>query len=414
MQELKDKTGIVENYEIAEDLSNLLRVISHFFAFGNIEYKRRFLKDWFEATFAKDTYWEGEPGGLVFQHHLICKLIHAAHLVYLEKFKLHEHASADFNRHTFPKDPLGKIAGIASKIHDWNDFPCLLNYNDLDDPYYIFKDFFDYLSIEEWEAELSCWLQASLSKQSIFSLSKPERFPSIMLHLQKLIEAVSLIHIMEGDGGKDDKEDDEENPENLGEDQTEEGNNPARFQKPERLIDKVAAGSEAYMKEAFLTLQLDDIKEEIDGWLSIALVNDNSAYEEGRAREDLMDFCSELQLLAEAFHVMNESAKPEEANAWKKNLQPDLKEKVDQLNQLELLTPEQTEDPMSVIHDFCKRFKLSYCRTELWDLLDAVITYEGEKEVVKINLLLVYECIASIIEVAYILHKRKAIPMILK
>ena len=55
-----------------------------------------------------------------------------------------------------------------------------------------------------------------------------------------------------------------------------------RFQKPERLIDKVANGSLDYVAGPFLPLQLDDIAEEIDQWMGIALVNDNSAYETGR------------------------------------------------------------------------------------------------------------------------------------
>ena len=54
-----------------------------------------------------------------------------------------------------------------------------------------------------------------------------------------------------------------------------------RFQKPERLIDKVASGSLDYVVGPFLPFQLGDIAEEIDQWMGIALVNDNSAYETG-------------------------------------------------------------------------------------------------------------------------------------
>ena len=178
-----------------------------------------------------------------------------------------------------------------------------------------------------------------------------------------------------------------------------------RFQKPERLIDKVANGSLDYVAGPFLPLQLDDIAEEIDQWMGIALVNDNSAYETGQAREDLMDFCSELQLLSEALYVIHQSNKTATADEWKEKLPNKLRKELDQLNQPALLTEEQISNPMLVIGAFCQQFTLCYCRAELWDLLEAVISYEGKKEVSKINLLLVYETIASVIEAAFMLSK---------
>ena len=118
-----------------------------------------------------------------------------------------------------------------------------------------------------------------------------------------------------------------------------------------------------------------------------------------------MDFCSELQLLAEAFHVLNETNKPKDE--WEKNLPADLKEKFKKCNQPELLSPEQIANPMQVIDAFCSTFTLFYTRVELWDLLEAVITYEGGKEIYKGNLLPAYQCISCLVEVAYIINKKE-------
>jgi hypothetical protein len=179
-----------------------------------------------------------------------------------------------------------------------------------------------------------------------------------------------------------------------------------RFHKPERLIDKVNGNPLVCITEAFLIFHLEDICQEIDQWLEIALINNNSAYEEGEAREDLMDFCAEMQLLIEAFHVINEQNKSKDVDEWRNRLPNDLRGKIDQLDQPELLSPEQTANPILVINNFCNSFELSYARAELWDLLDAVIVYEGEREVYKMNLLLAYQWMSCLVEVAYVIYKR--------
>ena len=181
-----------------------------------------------------------------------------------------------------------------------------------------------------------------------------------------------------------------------------------RFHKPERLIDKIIRDPLHCITDAFLILPLNEVCHEINQWLQIALINDNSAYEESEAREDLMDFCAEMQLLAEALHVINEKNKSKDIDEWKNKLPKKLRKKLDQLDQPELLSPEQTANPMLAINDFCNSFELSYARAELWDLLDAVIGYEGDKEVYKINLLLAYQCISCFVEAAYILNNNNS------
>ena len=160
--------------------------------------------------------------------------------------------SSDDGFRKFPDDPLARIKSIASRMNDWNEFPILLNCIELDDPYIILQDFFEYLSIHEWKAELNIWLQAGLSKQTICFISKPERLLPVCFHLQKLVEAASLINIMELEGGKEMQVEESSN-DNIAEEE------PVRFQKPERLIDKVNRNPQNGISEIFMVLPLDDI-----------------------------------------------------------------------------------------------------------------------------------------------------------
>lgn len=161
------------------------------------------MQEWFEAAYARDTFWKGEPGDLVFEHDRICKLIDACHVLFKNKYRSTDQPDYDPARHSFPDNSLNRVILIASRINDWNEFPYLLNCNEWEEPRLVLQDFFQYLSIHEWKSELNLWLQAGLSKESVFDITKPERILPVCLHLRKLVEAASLIHIMELDGGKE-------------------------------------------------------------------------------------------------------------------------------------------------------------------------------------------------------------------
>ncbi len=145
-----------------------------------------------------------------------------------------------------------------------------------------------------------------------------------------------------------------------------------RFQKPKWAIDTAQEDLYGCIAEVFTWIHLDDFRDELHEWLRIALINDQSAYDEGVAREDVMDFCNELQRLIEAMNVINEDRTPEKTRRWKENLPDDLREELESYNRPVLLTEEQKVDPPSVIKEFCTTFTISYARHELWDLMDSV------------------------------------------
>jgi len=140
-------------------------------------------------------------------------------------------------------------------------------------------------------------------------------------------------------------------------------------------------------------------------WQQLALTNDNSAYEEGGAREDLMDFCQEFLKLIEALHVLNNSSNSRKK--WLSKLPSEQREVIAEMNQLERLSEDEIAKPKLVIKAFCGSFSYSYTNSEISDLLDAVITYEGEKKVYKHNLILSYLCMNCLLRIAYINSKKK-------
>lgn len=61
-------------------------------------------------------------------------------------------------------------------------------------------------------------------------------------------------------------------------------------------------------------------------------------------------------------------------------------------------------DPLQVVQEFFRVFRLSYARAELWDLLDSAITSKGGDQD-HLNLLLHYQCFRTLVEAAWHLHK---------
>lgn len=190
------------------------------------------------------------------------------------------------------------------------------------------------------------------------------------------------------------REDDEQN-------ENDDGN--IRFKKHKWRIEMAQEDPYGCIAEVFTWIHLDDFRDELQEWFRVALINGESAYDEGPAREDVMDFCDELQLLMEALQVIN--MKPEDVRRWKEGLLDDLRKEIESYNQPMLLTEEQKADPSLVIRNFCNAFSLSYVRRELWDLLDSVIFYGRETSAWSPDPHITYRCLLALAEAAFALHQ---------
>lgn len=156
-----------------------------------------------------------------------------------------------------------------------------------------------------------------------------------------------------------------------------------RFNKPWHFFRQAGKRPFRGLREVFHNYHLDDLKQEIQRWQQLALCNDQSVYDEGCTREDLIDFIQELQRLMEAFHMLNETKNRHRKRKQLKGLSKQSRQMLAQMDIPVLLTDEEMKSPENAIHQFCKTFRRSYVQMELLDLLDAVITYEDIKKYTK-------------------------------
>jgi hypothetical protein len=184
-------------------------------------------------------------------------------------------------------------------------------------------------------------------------------------------------------------------------------NSRKRFYKPWHFLSQAGKRPLHILWEIFHTYHLDEMKEELQCWQQLALCNDNSAYEEGSTREDLIDFNQQLLRVMEAFHILNERKNARSKRKQLRGMSKEALNLIAQMNIPVLLTAGEKKTPQRVVHQFCKTFRRSYAQMELLDMLDAVITYKGDKKVCKGNLVLFYEAIFLLVNLAYKMHSHE-------
>lgn len=180
-----------------------------------------------------------------------------------------------------------------------------------------------------------------------------------------------------------------------------------RFYKPYHFLCDTKKHPASCLKEIFKNFHLDDFREEINLWQQLALSNNRSAYEDGHDREDLIDFIKELHKLIEAFYLINKETNCLENKRPLKGMTKKTKKMVFKMNIPLSLTEEEKNRPGLVIKQFCKTLKQAYAKIELMDMLDAVIIYEGNKTLNKVNLVLFYQHVHCLIKLAYRMGKHK-------
>jgi hypothetical protein len=147
-----------------------------------------------------------------------------------------------------------------------------------------------------------------------------------------------------------------------------------RFSKPGHFFNKGGRPSVADLREAFQNYHLDDMRQELGLWRDMALANENSAYDCGYAREDLIDFVHGTQILIEAFYVMYRRNIGDTKQNILKGLSRRSRKIFAEMKKPVLLTAGQKAAPAMVVHRFCRKFPHLYAKAEQLDLLEAVIS----------------------------------------
>ena len=173
-----------------------------------------------------------------------------------------------------------------------------------------------------------------------------------------------------------------------------------RFQKPFYFLSHTKEERSVVLQEIFLNFQPKDFSSGLNRWQRIALSNDQSAYDEAGAREDLMDTTAALKKLVECWHII--FIKKFLKNGKPKSKPEQLQRKIlKQKGIVDILTKAEQAKPMLFLHAFCKTFDRRYIETELLDMLDAVITYNGAQEKDEENLVFFYQHLLYLVRLTY-------------
>ncbi len=167
-----------------------------------------------------------------------------------------------------------------------------------------------------------------------------------------------------------------------------------RFYKPGHFLNKAGKQPSHYLEAVFENFHLDDFREELNLWLRVALSNGKDAYAEGAAREDLMDFVNHLHRLVEAWCIIHMST-------YRETVPLETRRLLDMANRPFYLTAAEQDNPNRIIRQFCKTFRHSYVKIELLDMLEAVVTYEGEELICKGILVAFYQHLHCLVRLAY-------------
>jgi hypothetical protein len=132
---------------------------------------------------------------------------------------------------------------------------------------------------------------------------------------------------------------------------------PIRFSKPARLIEKAQSHPEEVIAKVFDQISLTDLTEDLlPNWLQVAVVNTQSPYSNGKVREILYEFYNEVMPLIEALYIIS---------GTKINIKPTY------------LTDVQLNNPIGAINQFFQQFSIDYVRRELCDFLEAGIGFNA-------------------------------------
>ncbi|WP_290790782.1 hypothetical protein [Flavihumibacter sp. UBA7668] len=153
-----------------------------------------------------------------------------------------------------------------------------------------------------------------------------------------------------------------------------------RFSKSHPILRRISNKRNKNLRLLFREFQPDDFQKELNRWLTYALSNNQSAYDDGCLREELIEFVIDLGRLMEAYSLQLNSFHPPASS---------------RLTDMENLFPE------LVISEFRTSYSAAYAQSELFDLLDAVITYDGIQKVYKGNLVILYHHFLFMLQLTY-------------
>jgi|GEM_PF-1207899 len=139
----------------------------------------------------------------------------------------------------------------------------------------------------------------------------------------------------------------------------------------------------------------DSIKLELGGWLKAAVCNEHNEkrFYDSEDIPRLQFFFENFQSLIEALFILTE-AHVQDIESLKNNIRN---------AHLLFLKEDEKRNPVIVIKRFCNTFPLKYTQTEMWGLLEAVISSNDKPLIKREDVIFYYERLLCLLESAYVL-----------
>lgn len=300
------------------------------------------------------------------------------------------------------------VRRMLAHYPNWHEKPFRLSYSEIEKPYLVFEEFFERYDLENIRTELKEMLTDALVDMMH---DDPTMYVGLYDNLEKLVEACYVLfrsqrdnyNFLEEEFNEGEIEASETNDikdDNEAEDDEEE--EMVRFVKPISLMEITKKDSLKGISQVFQTVNIDMINDNLIQWFNIAMCDESGKYETPLERADLIVFVPNLEKLYEALYAIRETERIKEY-AGRDKLSPGLRGELCKDESFEKLSDEEIANPKSVVTEFFNLFSYRYARIELWDMLDAAVTYDGENPEApnRLNLLLEYECMSALLYAAY-------------
>ncbi len=157
----------------------------------------------------------------------------------------------------------------------------------------------------------------------------------------------------------------------------------------------------------FRAIDLSDLYNNLHYWKELAVCNDNSYYHNNINRENLLLFCNELYKVLEVLYIIYKKHNFHNNTIIQETISPDTIMADSPLNNIICLNDLEIKHPHNILIHFFGHYSYRYAKAELLDLLEAVISYEGNRTVDKLHLITFYQCLKNSLKTAWIFYKNQ-------
>jgi hypothetical protein len=305
---------------------------------------------------------------------------------------------------------------FSGKSHNnhpgWYNEPLRLTKEQKDNPALILQGFFESYHLHEVREMLWEWLVEVISSRNSISNEGIVRNNHIYFY-EKLEQVLEACFVLQKESSvKSARNEKAENKEQsvqrvsfepkvnelLETDSSENESGAAiEFNKPEPLIEKVKKAPIYVINQVFYDQpSYESFQAQLQEWVFVALATELSVYDDAEQRDQLISFHKNLKEFIEGLYILQD-----QANIVGRQVSSDYN-KID-------LAEERISISMIVFRDFFNEAPMPYIRRELYDWLEAGLSYTGDypDSLNKLEILHLYQNTLCLIHAGYQVYKYK-------